>query len=100
MKKAYYTSLNIVDLCLHYSVQVDDKEYRIKLGGILMPSDISERLYQAVKEQLGNEDFFLVPSQHQTEFDAYLEDQMKHPHKYPNDGSSVGGFGRGCCCHD
>lgn len=94
--KVYYTKLNIVDLTIGYNVHPEGGTYNWNINLpcflLLYKRDIVEELYQEVKNKLGHEGFYLVPSMTHVEIEAYLEDQRKHPHKYPNDGSSIGGL--------
>jgi len=94
MIKAYYTKLNIIDLSLYYDVRLPDRHLRIKIpmSARLVGEDPLETIYESVKQDLLHEDFFLVPSQEEVELQAYRDDQQRHPHKYPNDGSSIGGL--------
>lgn len=94
MVKAYYTNLAIIDVGTHFNVQIDDNHHRI--GPLAFPllgmrvNVVQGLLYSAVKNILGHDQFFLIPSQFEVERIAYQEDMQMHPEKYPNSGESTG----------
>jgi hypothetical protein len=99
LKKVDYTRLNVISLNHEYVLVHMGyvHEVSIPMNVALIGDaggDLKERLYQAAVKIVGNEDFILVPSLWQMYFEAYQEDQMRHPYKYPmGSDESIGGFG-------
>jgi len=104
MKRAYYTSLNMISINMEYSVEVEGHSSRISIpmatrliGNTLDP--VNHILYNEVKKILGNDDFFLIPSAAETEMIAYLTDKANHPEKYPMScDCSINPWSGGCDC--
>jgi len=101
MRKVYYTKLATIDTDIHFYIEVQDLKFEVKLPvSITMIGGannhlIQNKLYDAVKERLNTDQFFLVPSEHETSMNAMYEDMYYHPEKYPMGGGSCNPWGGG-----
>ncbi|MDX1471348.1 MAG: hypothetical protein R3213_07610 [Flavobacteriaceae bacterium] len=103
LKKVYYTKTNIVTLAIPFVIEIEGTEpFLVEIPYKNLESLqedppkhlIQDLLFEDVKKTLTDGKFFLIPSRHETEFEAYLSARLHHPENFPVDSDeSIGGFG-------